>query len=299
VPREPGFLRESFRDYLAFERGLSDRTVSAYDRDIARLCSFFMDREIFSPEQVHHRDLREHVFSMHDGGLSAASVRRAISSIRSYFGFLLEEGVVAADPSDRLEPPRAGRTLPEVLSRQEVIRLVESPDPERPMFWRDRAILELLYAAGIRVSELTAVTAGDLDFDEGLLRVFGKGARERVVPFGRAAAECVSRYLREIRPKLDRGRGRGRVFLNRRGTPLTRTSVWTLVRTTAERAAIQKRVSPHTLRHSFATHLLEGGADLSVVQELLGHADISTTQIYTHLDRSYLLDVHRRCHPRA
>jgi integrase/recombinase XerD len=236
---------------------------------------------------------------MKDSGLAPSSIRRAISSVRTYYSFLVEEGALDRDPTDRLESPRVQRKLPDVLSRAEVVALIESPSEDHPMFWRDRGLLELLYATGIRVSELLSIRIGDLDLDENLVRVVGKGSKERMVPFGRISGEVVNRYLRDVRPSLDRGKGKGILFLNQRGNPLTRMAIWTLVRSAARRAGILGKVSPHTLRHSFATHLLEGGADLTVVQELLGHADISTTQIYTHLDRAYLHDIHRRYHPRA
>jgi integrase/recombinase XerD len=186
-----------------------------------------------------------------------------------------------------------------VLTRPDVERLVESVDPDAPLYWRDRAILELLYATGVRVSELVGLTLASLDLEEGLCVVFGKGSKERLVPVGGPAVRAVGRYLRDVRPKLDRGTGEGRVFLNARGRPLSRMSVWNVVKEASQRAGVRSDVSPHTLRHTFATHLLEGGADLAAVQELLGHADISTTQIYTHLDREYLRDVHRRYHPRG
>ena len=192
-----------------------------------------------------------------------------------------------------------GRTLPDTLTREEVFRLLEAPDSTRPLYWRDRAILEVLYGSGLRVSELTGLGITDVDAAEGVLLVFGKGSKERLVPLGGAAGRALDRYLREVRPGLERGKGGGRVFLNARGTPISRTAVWTLVKRAAERAGILKDVSPHTLRHSFGTHLLEGGADLAAVQELLGHADISTTQIYTHVDREYLREVHRTFHPRG
>jgi integrase/recombinase XerD len=293
------FRAEHFRDYLTFERGLAPRTVAAYERDVARLTDFLLSRGLSTPAGASHATLRDHVFGLKESGLAASSIRRAISSIRTYYGFLVEEGVLELDPTDRLEAPRAGRKLPDVLSRAEAAALVESPSEGDPMFWRDRAILELLYATGVRVSELTTVRVVDLDLDEGLVRVLGKGAKERMVPLGGAAAEAVRRYLREVRPGIQDREGGVALFLNRRGQPLTRMSIWNLVKTAARRAGIPKRVSPHTLRHTFATHLLEGGADLTVVQELLGHADISTTQIYTHLDREYLHEVHRRFHPRA
>jgi integrase/recombinase XerD len=296
------FLREQFRDYLSFQRGLSEQTVSAYDRDIGRLITYLRGTGLNAPHTVSHVTLRDYIFHLRNSGLAPSSIRRAISSSRSYFAFLGEEGIIEGDPTDRLESPATGRPLPEVLSREEAVAVVEAPDSSHPMYWRDRAILEFLYATGVRVSELTESRTTDLDRDEGLLKVIGKGSKERIVPIGQTALAVIRRYMSVVRDELVRMNGadaRDRIFLNRRGRPLSRMTVWTVVRESAERSGLTKAVSPHTFRHSFATHLLEGGADLAVVQELLGHADISTTQIYTHLDRAYLLDVHRRFHPRA
>lgn len=293
------FRIELFGDYLTFERGLADRSVRAYYGDVERLVAWLLARGMDDPAAVTHTDLREYVFHLKDQGLAASSIRRALSALRTYFSFLLEEGAVALDPTEPIESPRGWRRLPSVLSREEVVRMLESPDPDSPVYWRDRAILELLYATGIRVSELTGLRLQDVDREEGVVRVLGKGSRERIVPFGRAADRALERYLTGVRPELDGGEGGGIVFLNRRGRGLTRMAIWTIVKRAAEAAGVSGRASPHTLRHSFATHLLEGGADLVAVQELLGHADISTTQIYTHVDRDYLRHVHRRFHPRA
>jgi len=291
---------EIFLDYLAVERGLSERTLSAYRGDVVRFVAFARDAEIDGPVHVEAGDLREFTFALKDEGLAATTIRRAQSALRTYFAFLLDEGVIEADPSDRLESPRTGRSLPNVLSADEVERMIESLDDSKDTWPRDRAILEVLYGSGLRVSELTDLPVRSIDLDDEVLLVFGKGSKERLVPLGGAARRALQVYLRELRPKLDRGTSRGKVFLSVRGTPLSRMSVWNLVKEASERAGITgKKVSPHTLRHSFATHLLEGGADLTVVQELLGHADISTTQIYTHVDREYLRDVHRSFHPRS
>jgi len=289
---------EAFRDYLVFDRGVAERTVQAYCGDLLRLSAFLRSRGRLGPGEVDHEDLRAYLFHLKDLGRAPTTLRRTLSSIRSYFTFLLEEGEVEADPSERLESPRSWRRLPTVLSPEEAGRLVEAVSLDTPVHWRDRAILELLYATGIRVSELTSLKITDVEPDERLITVMGKGSRQRVVPFGGPAAETLRRYVKQVRPGLDQGLSEGFLFLNRKGTPLSRMSVWTIVRGAADASGIEKRVSPHTLRHSFATHLLEGGADLVVVQELLGHADISTTQIYTHLDRSYIQDVHRTFHPR-
>lgn len=297
--RETGWHLEWFVDYLALDRGLSDRTTEAYLRDMDRLVEWLQLRGHSGPETVEHTDLRDFTYHLKDLGRASSTIRRSQSSVRAYFAFLQDEDIVSADPSDLLESPRAARTLPEVLDTSEVERLLTSLPEDRFAFWRDRAILELLYATGIRASELTSLQHSRLDLDEHLLQVVGKGDRHRIVPFGTAARQCLERYLENERPGLDRGKGEGVVFLNRLGTPLTRMTVWTVVRDAAEAAGIERPVSPHTLRHTFATHLLKGGADLATVQELLGHVDISTTQIYTHLDRDHLRDVHARAHPRA
>ena len=295
------FRFEQFQDYLTFERGLSDRTLAAYARDLTRWARFLETRGVTSPGAVTPAHLREWIFSLRDAELAPTSIRRAQSAVRTYYGFLLAEGSLTVDPTERLESPKLGRRLPDFLSREEVGALLDSPDPDARSYWRDRAILELLYATGMRVSELAELPLANVDLDEGFITVFGKGGKERLVPVGEPALRALLRYLREVRPALDRaqGRGKGRVFLNARGAPLSRVAVWTLVKEAARRAGIRRKVSPHTLRHTFATHLLEGGADLAAVQELLGHADIATTQIYTHVDREYLREVHRRYHPRG
>jgi integrase/recombinase XerD len=293
------FRLEPFQDYLTYERGLSARTTQAYARDLARWRDFVIEQGAAGPADVTPRQLREWVFSLKDSGLAPTSIRRAQSALRTYYAFLLADGVLTVDPTDRLESPRVARRLPDFLTLEEVTRLLDAPDPSRPAYWRDRAILELLYASGVRVSELVDLRLVALDLGEGLATILGKGAKERLVPVGAPARRALERYLREVRPRLDKGAGAGRVFLNVRGRPLRREAVWTLVVDSARRAGIAKKVSPHTLRHTFATHLIEGGADLAAVQELLGHSDISTTQIYTHLDRDYLREVHRKYHPRG
>jgi integrase/recombinase XerD len=293
------FWLESFRDFLALEAGHSANTVEAYLRDLRRLGEFALSRGVDDPARVSRTHLRDFVYLLKDLGLSAATIRREVSAIRTYYGFLVGEGRVADDPSDRLETPRRGRVLPETLSVREVEALLAAPSIDDPLGWRDRALLELGYGAGMRVSELGGLGLTDLLLTEQLVRVFGKGGKERLVPLGRSVIGAVSVYLHTVRAELDRGRSRGRVLLNARGEPLSRVGAWGIVKRAATRAGITKRVTPHTLRHSFATHLLEGGADLRAVQEMLGHADLSTTQIYTHVDREYLRSVHRQFHPRA
>ena len=293
------FLLESFNDFLVLEQGASPRTDEAYGRDLARFATYAVSRGAVGPADVTARLLREYVYHLKDLGLAPASIRRNVSALRTYFKFLLGEGRITHDPSERLESPKRWRTLPEVLSVAEVDKLLASPTLDDPLVFRDRALLELAYGAGLRVSEWISIGVRDVMFDEGLVRVFGKGSKERLVPIGRRAIGALASYVRELRPRLEHGEGRGALFLNARGQPLTRMGAWKILQKYVARAGIEKHVSPHTLRHSFATHLLEGGADLRAVQEMLGHADISTTQIYTHVDREYLRTVHRQYHPRA
>ena len=293
------FWLEGFRDYLALEAGHSANTVESYMRDLRRLGEFATSRGVRDPARLTRQLLRDFVYLLKDLGLSAASIRRGVSAIRTYYGFLVGEGRVSDDPSDRLETPRRGRVLPETLSVSEVEALLAATHVDQPLAWRDRALLELAYGAGLRVSELCGLSITDLILTDNLVRIYGKGGKERLVPLGRTVIGAVSVYLHTIRPELDRGKSRNRVLLNARGEPLSRVGAWGIVKRATERAGITKHVSPHTLRHSFATHLLEGGADLRAVQEMLGHADLSTTQIYTHVDREYLRSVHRQFHPRG
>lgn len=293
------FRLEQFQDYLIFERGLSKRTLSAYQHDLENCIEFLARQGITDPNHVTPTVLRTWIFSLHEVGLAPSSIRRAQSAVRTFFRFLLAEGWLSVDPTERLESPKIRDRLPEFLTKEETQRLLNSPNPQKSLYWRDRSILELLYASGVRVSELVGLLISGLDLDDSFITVFGKGGKERIVPVGVPALLTLRRYLSELRPKLDQAEGRGHVYLNARGRPLTRESVWKLVRDSGRRADINKNVSPHTLRHTFATHLLEGGADLAAVQELLGHVDISSTQIYTHVDREYLRQIHGKYHPRA
>lgn len=293
------FRLEQFQDYLIFERGLSKRTLSAYQHDLENCIEFLARQGITDPNHVTPTVLRTWIFSLHEVGLAPSSIRRAQSAVRTFFRFLLAEGWLSVDPTERLESPKIRDRLPEFLTKEETQRLLDAPNPQKSLYWRDRSILELLYASGVRVSELVGLLISGLDLDDSFITVFGKGGKERIVPVGVPALLTLRRYLSELRPKLDQAEGRGHVYLNARGRPLTRESVWKLVRDSGRRADINKNVSPHTLRHTFATHLLEGGADLAAVQELLGHVDISSTQIYTHVDREYLRQIHGKYHPRA
>jgi integrase/recombinase XerD len=293
------FLLDRFVDFLALERGASPRTNEAYLRDVTRLATFAVAKGAPSPVDLTARLLRTYVYHLKDLGLAPASIRRNVSAARTYFRFLLADGHVVRDPTERLETPKRWRTLPEVLTVTEINLLLEAPTVGDPLYFRDRALLELAYGAGLRVSEWIGIGTRDVLLEDALVRVFGKGAKERLVPIGRSAIAALAIYQRELRPRLERGQGRGMLFLSGRGEPLSRMGAWKILKRYVERAGLTKHVSPHTLRHSFATHLLEGGADLRAVQEMLGHADISTTQIYTHVDREYLRQVHRQYHPRA
>lgn len=288
-----------FRDYLALEAGTSPHTVANYLRDVRRLARHAAAKGVRGPDAVTAASLREFVYDLKDLGLAPATIRRQISAVRTYYRFLMAEGHATRDPSERLESPKQWRRLPSVLGAAEVGRLLDAPNTDEPLAIRDRALLEFAYATGARVSELVGLALQDVLYEEGVARIFGKGGKERIVPVGRRALGAVALYVREIRPRFDRGKGRGIVFLNARGTPLSRVGAWSIIKRAARLAGLTKRVTPHTLRHTFATHLLEGGADLRAVQEMLGHADLGTTQLYTHVDRDYLRTVHKAYHPRG
>ncbi len=293
------FLVERFGDFLSLEEGASARTHEAYARDVKRFVTWAVAKQAMTPGALTPRLLRDYVFFLKDLGLAPASIRRNVSALRTWFRFLLAEGIISGDPSERLETPKKWRTLPEVLTVAEITALIGAPTQDDALYYRDKAMIELAYGAGLRVSEWITLGLRDLMGEEGLVRVFGKGGKERLVPLGRSAAGAVALYLRELRPTLEKGKGKGVLFLNNRGEPMSRMGAWKMLRKHVQTAGITKAVTPHTLRHSFATHLLEGGADLRAVQEMLGHADIGTTQIYTHVDREYLRTVHKQYHPRS
>jgi len=292
-------LLDQFLNYIRLERGLSENTIQAYQLDLSRYLEYLKMQKIAHFGQVSQGVVFQFVYMLSDLGLASASINRNISSLRSFHQFLVNEGILAFDPTENLESPKISRKLPKVLSQQEIGKLIEQPDISQPLGLRDRAMLEFAYATGVRVSELIQVKQADLFFEMGFVRIIGKGNKERLVPVGRQAVRFTQKYQAEVRPKLFRRRYSGDLlFLSRTGRLLTRMAFWKILCKYVERAGVNCHVSPHTIRHSFATHLLEGGADLRAVQEMLGHADISTTQIYTHLDREYLKEVHRTFHPR-
>jgi len=295
-----------YLDHLAVERGLSAHTLAAYRRDLRRYVGFLEHRGITDPSQVDESSIRSFVASVSasthgddERPYRATSVARMLSSVRSFHRFLLRDGITARDPATGVAQPKLPRQLPHPLTIDETRRLLEAPDPATPAGLRDRAILELLYGAGLRISELTALDVDDLDLEEGAVRVLGKGGKEREVPIGRFAREAVDAYLTRGRPVLASSTSRGALFLNARGGRLARQSGNRLLATHVRTAGIESRVTPHSLRHSFATHLLEGGADVRVVQELLGHASVATTQIYTLVTEEHLREVYYTAHPRA
>ncbi|MBN1446306.1 MAG: site-specific tyrosine recombinase XerD [Bacteroidetes bacterium] len=290
-----------FRTYLTIERGFSEHSISAYMLDISRYLSWLdEERDVSTPSVVSLSHITDFLTALQQAGLAAASMARAISAIRHFHRFLLGEGLCDTNPSERLDTPTLTRHLPLVLTQDEAAAILEQPDTATRLGLRDRAILEMLYATGMRVSELTHLPVDQVLFDQALVRVFGKGSKERIIPLGSIAATWTQEYLRSVRPHLQkRDRPTPVLFLNHRGGGLSRMSILTITKKYAAAAGIRMDVHPHTFRHSFATHLLEGGADLRSVQEMLGHADISTTQIYTHVDREYLKEVHRTFHPRS
>jgi integrase/recombinase XerD len=300
----PSALSRDFLAYLRVECGLSANTLAAYGRDLRDLTADLVSGGVTSPGDITPRRLVEHLTRLRtEHGLASASIIRHMATIKVFSRWLVARGHAESDPSEILERPTKWRRLPNVLSPRQLKALIEAASPaddEQPLWLRDRAMLELMYASGLRASEVAAVGVNDFHETLGVVRVTGKGNRQRLVPVGKPAREAIQRYLRGCRATLVRpdGRDKGRLLLSRNGRPLERVAVWQIVRRNAATAGL-KGVHPHMLRHSFATHLLAGGADLRVVQELLGHADISTTQVYTHVDRSRLKDVHRRHHPRA
>ena len=295
-PSVLGALLEEFRHHLSTERRLSENTVRAYARDLAQYDRYLAGRRIQSAALVTPRDVETYVTAAR---WAAPTVARKIAALRSFHEFLRRRGLAGDNPALPVRPPRRSRPLPDILTVEEVESLLAVPRGETPRAIRDRALLEMAYATGLRATELTRLSLEEVDLDEGLVRCLGKRQRERIVPFGTQAKRALVRYLDGARPLLARDRSERAVFVTRLGRPFTRMGYWKLLREHAATAGIRSVVSPHTLRHSCATHLLEGGCDLRVVQEFLGHRSIETTQIYTHLDRGYLREVHRRFHPRA
>jgi len=290
---------DGWLDELRRARRLSPRTVDAYARDLSDYSGFAGHHKLRGWDEATSTFVDGYFATLERRGLSTATLARRRSTLRGFHAFLGRVGHTAQDPVALLPPPRRERRLPHALSREDVEALLAHPEGEEPLALRDRALLELAYAGGLRVSELVGLTRDAVDLNGRALTVTGKGDKQRLVPFGRAAARALAQWLERGRPQLARSSRVDHVFVNARGGPLSRMGWWKILRGHARGAGVTARVHPHALRHSFATHLLEGGADLRVVQELLGHARVSTTAIYTHLDRGYLREVHRQFHPRA
>lgn len=292
-------LVQDFINYLTIERNLSGNTLDAYRNDLARYCQFLQAENIRRPDQIDIALIQKFISTLAEAGLAASSLARNFSSIRSFHRFLIGENIVQTNPTDLLQSPRLPAKLPKILDLSEIEAILAAIDINTNKGIRDRAIIETLYSTGVRVSELITLEMSNIFFQHNVIRVFGKGSKERIVPFGDRAKQYLKQYIAAVRSLLLRHSRSGDVlFLNMRGAPLSRMGVWKIIQEYVQAAGIKKQVSPHVFRHSFATHLLEGGANLRAVQEMLGHSDISTTQIYTHLDREYLIEQHRTFHPR-
>jgi integrase/recombinase XerD len=292
-------LIDMFLDYIILERGLSDRTREAYAADLAGFGAFMAGLGIASPNGVLRDHIVDYLMAERDRGMSVNSISRRLVAIKVFFAYLQREGLLARNITDVMESPRLWKVLPGLLTMREVERLLASPQGDAPKAVRDRAVLEMFYATGMRVSEVCDLKLDDVHFEEGYVRCFGKGSKMRVVPFGSSSQATLERYLLTVRPKLEKAGPSRFVFLTLRGGPFTRQRLWQIVKEYTRHACIDKDVSPHTLRHSFASHLLANGAPLRVIQEMLGHADIATTQVYTHVDPQRLKSVHHQFHPRA
>jgi integrase/recombinase XerD len=287
-----------FLDYLNAERGLSRNTIVSYRRDLAAYLKYLETKARKAVETSSREEIRGFMLDQKDRGLSATSIVRSLAALRMFYRFLSRERLIKADVSSYIDTPKLWKRIPDILSLDEVSRLITAPDLTKDQGIRDRAILESMYATGMRVSEVSGLRLADVNLEVGFVRCFGKGKKERIVPLGKEAQTAVARYLEKVRPRIAKGQA-PELFVSRCGRRISRVSLWKIVKRYAREARIKKSLKPHMLRHSFATHLLERGADLRSIQEMLGHANISTTQIYTHVDRDRLKTVHKTFHPRG
>lgn len=291
-------LIKEFLSYLSVERGLSSNTLVSYRRDLAKFFDYLKSRRIASPERVTRQMITSFMLAEKDRGLSANSISRALACLKTFFKFLVRENKIKEDVTSVIESPKLWKKLPFTLNLDEVESLLMAPNVRDIMGARDKACLELMYATGMRVSELINLKMNDINMEVGFAKCFGKGSKERIVPFGRKAKESIARYVEKSRPAFLKKKVSNFLFLTRLGKPMSRQTFWKTIKKCAREAGIKKDITPHSLRHSFATHILERGADLRIVQELLGHADISTTQIYTHVSKDRLKAIHKKFHPR-
>ena len=295
----PDTLIDQFLNYLLVEKGLAQKTLEAYSRDIIRYRNFLAENNSTAFSEEDTPLILKHLILLRKKGLQARSRARHLVAIRGFYRFLVQEKILRNDPARLIDLPKSGLKLPHVLSREEIELLLKAPDIRKPIGVRDAAMLELLYAAGLRVSELINLKLQDINLEAGFVRIFGKGSRERIVPIGSHAREKVSTYLKTVRSRRLKQTTSPYLFIARAARPMTRQGFWKLLRRYSLQAGLKKKITPHSLRHSFASHLLEGGADLRAVQVMLGHVDISTTQIYTHVTRDHLKKLHQKFHPRG
>jgi len=292
-------LIEQFLDYLSVERGLSKNTIVSYRRDLVKFVRYLDSRRISEISSATKHNVTKFLYFLKDSGQAPNSISRNLAAVKMFYRFLVSERVLKEDAANMLEAPKLVRPLPDVMNSDEVLKMLETPDIRNTLGQRDRAALELMYATGMRVSEMVELIIENLNLDVGFVRCSGKGGKERIIPVGREAKRALLRYMAKARPKLLRRGGDRHLFLSRLGKKVSRQSFWKILKKYSRIAGIRKKITPHTLRHSFATHLLEKGADLRSVQEMLGHADISTTQIYTHVNKSRLKGIHKKFHPRG
>jgi len=292
-------LIDAYLNYILVEKGLSAQTIAAYARDLQRFLVFLAQHQLTSVTQIDRSVVLQHLIALRQAGLSARSRARHLVSLRGFFKFLVSDKHLDHNPAQLVELPKSGLKLPEVLSEAEIAALIRAPATSTPLGLRDTAMLELLYAAGLRVSELIYLKLQNVNLEAGFVRVLGKGGKERVVPMGSFARDCIAAYVTDARPMLLKAHMSPYLFVARAGKPMSRQGFWKLIKRYGLQAGITKKISPHMLRHSFASHLLEGGADLRAVQVMLGHVDIATTQIYTHVAQKHLKNLHTKYHPRG
>jgi integrase/recombinase XerD len=292
-------LIDEFMNYLSVERGLASNTLLAYRRDLNKYTDYLSQKGIEASAKVAREHVSSFLFDLKKQNMSATSICRNLAAVKMFHRFLVRENLSSEDPTTLVDTPKLWQRMPSVLTQGEVEAMIKAASGKKKQQIRDQAILEIFYASGLRVSELSDLKTTSVNFDAGFVRAVGKGSKERIIPLGKKARDALQKYLDHVRPKLLKGQTSDVLFLSRLGKRISRQSLWALIKFYARRAQIKKTIKPHTLRHTFATHLLEHGADLRSVQEMLGHADIATTQIYTHVDRERLKNVHKQFHPRG